>query len=1191
MPLKSKKQVERAKSRRAYRRFFRRVRFYLPAATLLLLAIVFFLPIKARWLRESIETRIEQVLKQDVRIGSVQIVLAEARVEATDVSILGDDGRELFSVRRLLLDGKVSDFLGGGELWPSEVEADGFAEARVVRNADGQMALSAELQELIALFDQGNTGKSTNNQSTRTKSKDMPDIPEIGPTPRIILRDLTLTVKDLLPQWPETVLIIDRLEAAPRSSSQAPFRIQVAGTLVTDSVEPYSGRGIYYPKQNRLTLNAELKRASFGFEIAEMGKLATSGEDIAIQLDLTQDQNSNQVSGYLAADIRELEARKDEFGGERWVQRPLSARARFRFSPENMNLTADHLTIFGGGVDIDLSADMHLAGDPTGQARLRINEIPSQALTLAKGEASRRLGIEIDEYTTSPTLKLDMSVDGNFTELENLDYQITTRIAGWQIRSDENEDPLIIEDFSSFLSPRKLEVRRCALSIANQEIKISGEIPISSSDSREYGALNLSLTGNTEPIAQELIKENLLPIDIASIALPFSLRMDVPISLQRDEEMSITPDVDFEEFEGSLTWSPGTVKLRNLADIIEVDQGAARITREGISIRGLNASIPDLTFTINSSLIGLPWVTPEEDLQCDIQVRARGRIQELLYVLSRQLPLPLLPADLDGNFQLEGNLSGAPLNPESLPDFNIRLLLEEATATVPTPARSVPLYVRTAEIYAEPQTVLLRKADIRVDEPGEFPSEGQLKGNINNEAIEISGDVRTSFDFLASILPKEFQEIAAHGEVPGKGTFKLYPDQPLPEGQYLAQRWLKLLSKPGLSFRFKEEEHKDGAHLIGSYNIVYQQSTPFEMYPRVFPHKITNVRGAISFNDGTFLIEEGLIDIGETKDVKVSGEIILGRPVLINFKSDMGYVDINKWFSGWGEQPWAQSPVSFPPRWKSIPESYQFIDINGEITAKSFDVLQFSGTDLKTNFHFESWSRDDPVLELNQTSANAYEGKIFTDMRFVFPPDELPYMTATANFEDANLDSYLDTLLERDQSMDGVIRGWNLEFAGQILNYPSYTGSASFEIRRSSVVGNIIMAYAKEFVNIGSKTGGRDSTVTGSVDVRNSRVEFNDLRIKNPNVDLATDGGIVDFGGRLNFDVVMSVVSQRLQNIPIISQIKKPIDWLVGKSLVVYRVTGVISDPKVTPIPALMSHTQVFDRLFGKVGETSGEQR
>src|SRR5690606_17942627 len=134
---------------------------------------------------------------------------------------------------------------------------------------------------------------------------------------------------------------------------------------------------------------------------------------------------------------------------------------------------------------------------------------------------------------------------------------------------------------------------------------------------------------------------------------------------------------------------------------------------------------------------------------------------------------------------------------------------------------------------------------------------------------------------------------------------------------------------------------------------------------------------------------------------------------------------------------------------------------------------------------------------------------------------------------------FLDDLKERDQQLDGAMTG-SLEFYGQVLNYPTYTGTGEFDILRSSALGTIVFAYAREFIELASRTGGRDSEMSGIVSMANEEIHFEQLDITHPKINMAAEG-YIDFSGRLFFDVWASVLGKQLRRIPIIGNFVNPL--------------------------------------------------
>jgi hypothetical protein len=192
---------------------------------------------------------------------------------------------------------------------------------------------------------------------------------------------------------------------------------------------------------------------------------------------------------------------------------------------------------------------------------------------------------------------------------------------------------------------------------------------------------------------------------------------------------------------------------------------------------------------------------------------------------------------------------------------------------------------------------------------------------------------------------------------------------------------------------------------------------------------------------------------------------------------------------------------------------------------------------------------------------------------FIFPRGQRPILTTSAHIEDIELKGFMDALYERPQAMDGLLTA-DMSFHGQLLNYPTYEGNATFVVNQTGVVGNVFLTYWRELLQTGSVTGGRDGNIRGRVEMSDQRVHFIDLRIFSPAVNMTADG-YVDFRGRLNYDITASVISKRLRDIPVISIVGDVWD-MIGRQIISYRLEGTLRSPRYYAIPTVVTRLQAM---------------
>ncbi|HMX63278.1 MAG TPA: AsmA-like C-terminal region-containing protein, partial [Candidatus Sumerlaeota bacterium] len=459
--------------------------------------------------------------------------------------------------------------------------------------------------------------------------------------------------------------------------------------------------------------------------------------------------------------------------------------------------------------------------------------------------------------------------------------------------------------------------------------------------------------------------------------------------------------------------------------------------------------------------------------------------------------------------------------------YKLRLLLDKVSATVDTPDRPVRVADFSTDMSLDRDVLEVRRANLRVSDEETGDSTLALKVSADRTAIRADVDLRTKLEMLPTLLRRDLKDMYMKGTLPATGWARFTPKVPLDGKKSVAEGWIDFLRKPGLSVNVKGEPD-----LLVDFELANKQEEPVEIFPRDFPLKISNIRGSARFTPAGIILREVRADFGTAKDVLTSGTIQLGRPVVIDFSASIGEMDANEWMTGWGEREWAAYTASFEPRWKSIPEPYQMAIINGHLKANKVHFLNYDADKVRANLHFESWSRIPNTLNFTDMEAMLYGGPSKGDLRFDLIDGQAPRATFKGEFNRVDLKPFMNALYEREQLMDGLISA-ETNFSGQLMNYPTYKGTGRYTIEKSSVVGNIILTYARSVLQLASSQGLNTSTVTGTVNMYDQKVFLPDLVIKNPSINITADG-YLDYRGRLFFDVTASVISKKLKEIPVI---------------------------------------------------------
>ena len=1161
--------MAKKKTRRIHRRFFRSLRVYLPLIFLLFSTMVIFLPLSAGWMARRAEQEILNRTGLKVKIARLEVTLAEGKVvigsplkagksKAGLTIEMGPDSPP-FRVERVELGGSFASLLGGNESWPSEVIVDGLPPVLLEKDGSGTYRLRGAfqglLEELAAMKKKG--GKAPGQDDAEDGGN---GIPTVGHTPRIVVRSLPVAIDPIRKDLPAVSMTLDRVELEQRPAANSPFRASIDGIALADSLENFSLKAIYLPNEMRAGLKGKLSGVGIPFNVRPLGDFTGRVKDLTVDMNarLLQD---GKIEGGLTANAGFMEIAQDRLGGERWEDEPVELRLRGEFDPKVYHLKVSQLSLTSANAKAELNGAVALTGELPGEARIQVERVPRGALALLQNELTERMNVRIDALDTSSTLRLEGSARGNFAVPERLDSFAAIHAEGWSVSAPALPGPVVVRTLDVMASRDEVELRDVTVDFIGMRIRTSGVVPVcSGSDSDRIGEIRLSAEGNTENMFDFLNRKGMTPPEMSYARLPVSLDMKAQGRIDCDDPVMpkvMTPRVD--GMQGSLTWKLGEIGLRDFTDPISLDPGRVVFTDGDLVVERFSASTRNISVKADGKVRNLPIPTRPSTAKplIDGSISAMGEIPDLVAILKRHVTLPELPHDLSGQYQLtlSGNADTAALSDTN---YKLRLLLDKVSATVDTPDRPVRVADFSTDMSLDRDVLEVRRANLRVSDEETGDSTLALKVSADRTAIRADVDLRTKLEMLPTLLRRDLKDMYMKGTLPATGWARFTPKVPLDGKKSVAEGWIDFLRKPGLSVNVKGEPD-----LLVDFELANKQEEPVEIFPRDFPIKISNIRGNARFTPAGIILREVRADFGSAKDVLTSGTIQLGRPVVIDFGASIGEMDANEWMTGWGEREWAAYTASFEPRWKSIPEPYQMAIINGRLKANKVHFLNYDADKVRANLHFESWSRIPNTLNFTDMEAMLYGGPSKGDLRFDLIDGQAPKATFKGEFNRVDLKPFMNALYEREQLMDGLISA-EANFSGQLMNYPTYKGEGRYTIEKSSVIGTIILSYARSVLQLASSQGLNTSTVTGTMNMYDQKVFMPDLLIKNPSINITADG-YLDYRGRLFFDVTASVLSKKLKEIPVIRIIGEFVD-VVGSQIVSYKLRGTLKAPRYSPV-------------------------
>ncbi len=1162
MASRSTKSPTPSRTRRVYRRVFRRARFYLPFFVLLFFVMLFVLPLSAPWLRSQVESEVGRSAGIPVEIGSLRLLLWQGRVEAEAIRVGVESGGEPFTISRLEARGDLTDLLGGGGRWPQTLLLAGFPLAEFERTDDFQYQLGGVYRRLVDELRDGVAGRAPTQGDRPSPRGVLPSLPV--PTPEIILRGLPMEFDPPMEDLPPLRLTFEEIRADPRLGRRSPLVMTARGSLAADTLETFRFSAQAFPDEGRVALDGSLSGFSFPIDAGPLGRFFARTEDLAIDAGARLPQPGIvQLNATLRATRFVLA--QDRPGGERWADQPLIITFRARIDLDSRLMEVNEFSLQSETVDVSAAGRLTAGGNWPAAFRLNIGELPPAAINLARNELVERSGIEIDALASTSTLRLDAGFAGDLRRPGTGTISGAVRFAGWRFSAPFLPSPVDILGLDAGATTETLNLASLRLRSGDLEVEAEGRIPLLGPGHARTGRLRVEARGTSRQIVDILDRRGRLPAELLDLDVPLILNASIDASARRDPRSVYFAEVDPDTLEIALTWRDGTADVRLFPEPLRILPGNLRYARQRFQLQRLSAMIEGVQTTVRGTVEADLFDLRPEAARFDAIAFADARLPEVISVLRRVFSLPRLPRNLDGDLYLEATARGTF---DRLPerDYSLRAVLERGAATLDLPHSSIPVSGVTVDLVLTPEVLEIRRLRARAPDEQHGNSTIDLSGDITGEAVRLAGSARAHLEALANWIPEIFRDVYMAGLIPAEIRASLTPARPLPQAPDMLRRWLALLrERPSIHF-----DPAEAPDLLLDYEAVLRQESPVAAFYREFPVPIENIRGDARFTTEGLVVSRARVDIGSAKDVFLSGSLEPGRPVAINFVARADQLDANEWMEGWGQREWASSSHDFSPRWKTVDESYQFIDIQGHIEANSVRFLTFEAGKTSSDFFFEAWSRQRPVVRFANIATEAYGGSGAGTATLEVLMNDYPLLDIEAQFEGASIDGYLDDLYLMDQQLDGYMTG-NLRFRGQTLNYPTHEGDAEFTITESSVVGTMVLVYARDLLRLTNTV--QSSRVTGTCSLTNEVVTFKNLIISNPNITLVSNGTI-NFRGELDFEVTASVLSQQVSKIPVVGQLSRVYDAL-GNTVVAYRVRGTLDRPRVTPVQP------VLDRLSG----------
>ncbi|MCB2155354.1 AsmA-like C-terminal region-containing protein [bacterium] len=1168
-------------TRRRWRRLYHRSRIYLPVLVLLFLAMLLYLPLSPGWLNGIVESKLREATGLDVTIETTRVRLITAEVRLIGLEIGGDPGKPSFKIGDIFLDGDFGELLAGGENWPAQVVVTNPSEIRLIRTDDG-IAIRGDLATLIEEIEGKADGPKKSGR--RTPSLD-PLAPLRRPTPSIQIRNAIAVLDSQLGDLPPLKLAINRISVPRRVGSSEGYNVEVRGLAVANSAEPFRGNLSLLPVEEQGSLKLQLDGIEVPFNAPGFGRLRARARDIVV---IVQTVRSDPFKFAVST---EVDAGRFELGEDRppgapfagtesWIEKNIKLTARGAYDLHQERIEASEIRLAAEGVDVRASGIVKPEPPFKGKARVNVRRLPAPAIRLAQVKA-REAGFEFDRQT-SATLNVELAAEGEFAKTSELDLSGSVRLSGWVVSQPTWPHPMIIHQANGTVDRSQLNLPTIVVSMGDLTAQASAHLPILPSENNHEGHIEFQVRGEPEQALATAKRFGILPREINSLTMPLTL--EVAAGLRVDDPLwtwdpkQVTNSLT--DLDGSLTWGRGALSLRDLPDQIQVDSGAIRFGKTRANLSHLNASYGSIAANVDVTMEGDEplWMgTP----RYQVAMQTQGPIPEILALIRRQVALPPAVQDISGGVRARIDASGTTAELTRV-DYRAVIDLEEVSGNIQFPLDLVPVTNLQAHIEATPDSVIIPTFSARVD--GDATVEGNAEAT--TRALILRAQAEAPIAVAAKVTPKDFRDLYVDGRASATATVTLSARDPLPEAPDLTRQWIAALVGP--EPRPVNILPDSPLRLQIDGRIRPGENATF--FYRDFPHAVTNIRGDVTADETGFYLRNVLSKWGEAEDVRASGYVKLPHHSPLTIVADVSApdVDINDWLEGWGDQPWAERPFIRPPRahsGNSEPELEVLIECAIQLGRTQF--LTVPAQDASANMRYEAWDGKENLLALSRVQGIIYGGRITGDATLSFPfGGRLPIMEATTEVAGAEVRGFLEDITGESERFHGKFTGGG-NVRGEIGDYATWKGDGTFRVTESSFIGGQVFTRLSRSLKLGREDIAQDTSFSGSVIISDLQARFPDLRIESDAIRMIADG-MVDFSGNLDFLITVDVISNRLQDTPILGSLSNFLSKITD-FLISLRLQGTVQDPVVTTAPLQLDRAGFFQEEGSKAVRSARE--
>ncbi|MDK2972226.1 MAG: hypothetical protein PWP23_1981 [Candidatus Sumerlaeota bacterium] len=1156
-----------------WRRLYRRSRVYIPIILLLLVAMAVFLPLSPQWLARRAERELSAAVGVPVTIERLRVHLLAGEAALFGVEIGG--GEERVRIETIRAEGAASELLAGDGFWPDRIIVSGVSDLEIARTAKGVEARGA-LASLLAEL--GAAEKEEKDDGAGLLARRLPVI---------LVRGAGLRVNTALPGQPMLRFDLNTIRFASREGASPLVAASFEGLVTAGRTEEFHGQVRYFTKEQSVHAKAWLARVGGRLTIPGFGELEGSSNGLTLVVD-----GSRTESGAYAMQVdlqpERVEVAETRVGGERWTDSNLSVSASASLDADFSVLHGFQFRLAGDTADVRLEGDLLLDESLQTNARLRVARVPDAFYRIARREAARE-GVRI-ESLTSDTLHLDVAASGPMLRPAEWDFDGTVSLRQIELRDPAWPVPLVLRRVNGNVTPDAVRLHTVEADFGDLILTGEAQLPMLLAEgSSGLASFSLALSGPGAALITLAKGKEIVPPEIRDASFPFDLVMKGSVPLNNREGV-VAPDLDPEgvTYSGTLTWKDGGITLRDIPGDIHLSAGRIAFSETEATFSHLDAGWKDVTIegdvAVHSE--GPGWTKPP---RYEVNAVAAGQVSSLLELAGHLVQLDVAPDFASGTMQARVQSTGT-MGAWVESDYSVAASLQDGAMTLHVP-HTLAIDRVFAEIEATPEKIELTRLSGWLEDMAQISGTGKA----GTEEARLDFELQSPVAVAERVAPRDVEDLVMRGEASAKGVVRLVPRSPLPEAPGLAMRWIRALEESGPNPIGIRED----APILFDLQARIHPGKDAAVFHRDFPHALGNIRGDIDADAWGFTLKDVSTKWGDADNVVLNGRIVLGhfrQPLTIDCDVTAPELSINKWMNGWGSREWAARTYTGPRRERTPGEERQMAVIKARMKLGRTDFLSVRAQNATINLAFESWRGRRNTIDVTVEGAEVYGGSVQGDALVTLGNEsegELSHFRTELYGTNVQMKDFLTDLRKEPEELVGKFSGKAM-FEGSIGDYSDWVGDGEFHVVESRFIGDQAFRRLSTMMNLGREKYETPTTIRGHAFMANEQIQFPDMVAENRDIRMVTAGSVL-FNGDISFLVTVEVLTNRLDNMPVIGGFFDYVNAMKDR-LVSLRVTGKIREPiiETTTLSSgeLVPMQQGMEMLKQKTGSAlrSGEK-